>query len=263
MGAAGSYNHLIDAILACPATRAMYLRRLRTLLDDWHGSPDNGTSVPGLPPRPDKLTRLVTDTYARIAADAQFDAAKWNTGDPHNAFLSLINVQLPSRKAQLFGVYGPGGVLPLLPTAQQTAALRFGAAVTSGRVADRYIELVNPLAYAVDVSGWQIVGPGAWRHALQPGTVLPGRSSLFLTQDPRGFRARATAPSGGRGLQHQWVGDEIVPGTYAVLSMDGGDSAKAQTSSGNGPGGSGSDSGSASGTGGSGSGRVVDSIRLY
>lgn len=32
-GASGTYNYLIDLVLQVPATRAMYLRRLRTLMD--------------------------------------------------------------------------------------------------------------------------------------------------------------------------------------------------------------------------------------
>ena len=35
-GAAGTYNYLIDAILAVPRTREMYLRRLRTLMDTFY-----------------------------------------------------------------------------------------------------------------------------------------------------------------------------------------------------------------------------------
>jgi hypothetical protein len=37
-GAAGTYNHLTDALLDVAATRAMYLRRLRTLADKYYGS---------------------------------------------------------------------------------------------------------------------------------------------------------------------------------------------------------------------------------
>jgi hypothetical protein len=36
-GAAGTYNHLTDAILDVAATREMYLRRLRTLADTYYG----------------------------------------------------------------------------------------------------------------------------------------------------------------------------------------------------------------------------------
>jgi hypothetical protein len=35
-GAAGTYNYLIDLILAVPATRAAYLRRLRSVSDQYH-----------------------------------------------------------------------------------------------------------------------------------------------------------------------------------------------------------------------------------
>jgi len=36
-GAAGTYNHLTDALLDVSATRAMYMRRLRTLADKYYG----------------------------------------------------------------------------------------------------------------------------------------------------------------------------------------------------------------------------------
>ena len=32
-GSPGTYNYLIDAVLAVPRTRQMYMRRLRTLMD--------------------------------------------------------------------------------------------------------------------------------------------------------------------------------------------------------------------------------------
>jgi hypothetical protein len=35
-GAAGTYNHLTDAILDVEATRMMYVRRLRTLADKYY-----------------------------------------------------------------------------------------------------------------------------------------------------------------------------------------------------------------------------------
>lgn len=34
-GAPGTYNYLIDAILSVPRTRQMYVRRLRTLMDQF------------------------------------------------------------------------------------------------------------------------------------------------------------------------------------------------------------------------------------
>lgn len=37
IGAAGTFNHLTDAILDVEATRLMYFRRLRTLADKYYG----------------------------------------------------------------------------------------------------------------------------------------------------------------------------------------------------------------------------------
>jgi hypothetical protein len=37
IGAASTFNHLTDAILDVAATRAMYMRRLRTLADKYYG----------------------------------------------------------------------------------------------------------------------------------------------------------------------------------------------------------------------------------
>lgn len=36
-GAAGTYNHLTDALLDVPSVRAMYMRRLQTLADKYYG----------------------------------------------------------------------------------------------------------------------------------------------------------------------------------------------------------------------------------
>lgn len=37
IGAAGTYNHLTDAVLDVSTTRAMYMRRLRNLADKYYG----------------------------------------------------------------------------------------------------------------------------------------------------------------------------------------------------------------------------------
>ena len=47
-GTAATFNYLIDTILAIPDTRAMYLRRLRTLMDQLTGGQLAGVSVNAL-----------------------------------------------------------------------------------------------------------------------------------------------------------------------------------------------------------------------
>lgn len=65
-GDRGTYNHLTDAILDVPETRSMYMRRLRTLMDEFL----NG-----------KLVNIIQDEYTKIRSAALQDDAKWGAGN--------------------------------------------------------------------------------------------------------------------------------------------------------------------------------------
>ncbi len=230
-GAPGTFNYLVDAILAVPATRAMYLRRLRTLMDEFIGS--------------GRLEAMVKEEGAAVRAEAKKDAAKWgNPGDPDRGLQQLLTEQLPTRKRQLYEEYGPGGATPLVPEAQAG-----GAAASVGEVeggADGYVRVNNDAEAALDVSGWKLSGGGAsfkfvagaldfiWfllsclrAPALPPlsfaalpalefwispdthltlppphtaGTVIPPRSSVYVAASSIGtFKARGASPRGGEG----------------------------------------------------------------
>jgi hypothetical protein len=72
-GAPGTYNYMVDAILAVPRTRAMYARRVRTLMDAF---------IPT-----GRLQDLATAEYTKIKAAAKRDNAKWgNPGDPDRGY---------------------------------------------------------------------------------------------------------------------------------------------------------------------------------
>ena len=72
-GAPGTFNYLINAILAVPRTRAMYMRRVRTLADAFIAS--------------GRLQALVTAEYQKIKDEAKRDAAKWgNPGNPERGY---------------------------------------------------------------------------------------------------------------------------------------------------------------------------------
>ena len=72
-GAPGTFNYLIDAILEVPRTRAMFMRRLRTLMDTFIAT--------------GKLQELVTAEYNKVRDEAKRDAAKWgNPGDPDRGY---------------------------------------------------------------------------------------------------------------------------------------------------------------------------------
>lgn len=68
----------------------------------------------------------------------------------------------------------------------------------SGNQDEEFIEVVNPNAYALDVSGWNL--EGGVQHAMKGGTVIPARDSLYLTPNTAAFRARSTPPTGGQRL---------------------------------------------------------------
>lgn len=81
----------------------------------------------------------------------------------------MIQETLPIRKKQLYETYGPGGALPLIPAAQAASpAITFGN--TGGSATQAYLELLNPAATAVDISGWRLAG--AAQFTFRPGMFL-------------------------------------------------------------------------------------------
>ena len=68
----GSNNRLPDAIFGTPEMRQMYLRRVRTLMDEL-------LKPPGTPPEALHYEPRIDELAAQIAPDAALDAAKWNS----------------------------------------------------------------------------------------------------------------------------------------------------------------------------------------
>jgi hypothetical protein len=66
IGAAGTYNHLTDAILDVPRTRAMYLRRLRTLMEKFMRG---------------RIEEILADVFIEARSAAALDNAHWGNGD--------------------------------------------------------------------------------------------------------------------------------------------------------------------------------------
>ena len=79
-------NHLLDAILDTPATREMYLRRLRTLLDDYLAR--------------DYFESQIAAYDELIRADAERDHQKWESGSPAAGIARLFD-HISFRRRQL------------------------------------------------------------------------------------------------------------------------------------------------------------------
>jgi len=186
---ANQWNRLWDALHANPRTRAMYLRRLRTLMD---------TMLQPRSPAP-------ADGY-----DFEKRADGWFAPlDPHTSqTVGSIKSWLPQRRTQLFVTFldaptNANASRRIIPaTAQDPAAVvTFGAVdpnPASGRQEEEYIELVNAGPVAIDISGWKVAGGVA--HTFRPGSVLLPGTSLHLANKAAAFRARTTGPRGGQGL---------------------------------------------------------------
>jgi CotH kinase protein/Lamin Tail Domain len=202
----GGNNRLFEAVIATPATRAMFYRRLRTLLD--------GHFATG------HIESILDAWQPRLKPEADLDRAVWGfapgPGGPYSfgadtfdTSLSQIRTQyLPARRTCLFsnnttptnGVPASAtwmrGSLPAVQTASPVIVIESAETnPLSGNQDQEYIELRNPTAESSDLSGWTM--SGGVEHTLQPGTVIPAGGSLFLTPDALAFRARTVSPRAG------------------------------------------------------------------
>jgi len=192
------WNCLIDALHDNPVIRQMYLRRLRTLMDDLLQPP--GTPVAQL-----KLEKRIDELQAQLSTELA--STSWNNS------VNLIKTNyLAVRRNHLFvnhSIHNPGYDQNAgIPDAQPNGVtINFGAVEfnpASGNQDEEYIQLINPNLFAVDVSGWML--QGAVEHIFPPGTVIPPGSPLFVTPNAVAFRNRTTTPRGGQQL--------LVQGNY-------------------------------------------------
>jgi hypothetical protein len=186
------WNCLIDALHDNPVTRQMYLRRLRTLMDDLLQPP--GTPVAEL-----KFEKRIDELQAQL--DIELGGSSFYNN------LNLIKTNyLAVRRQHLFNnhsIHNPGFDQNAgIPDAQPAGVIiNFGSVEfnpASGNQDQEYIELINPAPFAVDISGWSM--EDGVEHIFPPGTVIPAYGSLYVTPNAVAFRNRTTNPKGGEQL---------------------------------------------------------------
>jgi hypothetical protein len=213
------YNRLHDAVIRVPETRAMLLRRTRTLMDQFLKPP--GTPTSELPIEAE-LGSLAT----RILPDAELDRKKWgwppvdpNFGvhglgpnySPAKGIADLKELYLTPRRYHLYVTHSAtntakqigirsadnaGIPLPQPPH----PSIQFGVVEDAPALVARqedFIQLVNTNTLAVDLSGWRL--EGTVRHRFKPGTVLAPDQALYVCPNVRSFRSRTSSPKGGEG----------------------------------------------------------------
>jgi hypothetical protein len=217
------WNRLIDALLNDDIVREMYLRRLRTVMDEFLYPPGTAHSELFIENRIDEL---VTAMSADVALDYDKWANPWTWGGQggyprDQSFEYAINVikndYLDVRRIHLFVHHNvdriasyniPGSYSAGIPNAQPAdPVIRFGIYEfnpPSGNQDEEYIELLNPNSYAVDISDWRVVG--GVEHNFLPGTVIVSGGNLYVSPNVRTFRARSVSPTGGEG--------QFVQGNY-------------------------------------------------
>ncbi|MFC2030359.1 CotH kinase family protein [Chloroflexota bacterium] len=194
----GVYNRLIDALYRTPAIRRMYLRRLRTLMDELLQPPDT-------PEAERHYERRIDQLVAQMQPDVALDAAKWPVewGEPQtftDAVRILKDDYLVARRIHLYETHGPanGGIIPAAQPIN--ARIEFGAidfAPASGHQDEEFFSLSNPNPYAVDISGWQVAGDVDF--TFEPGVVIPPGGTLYVSPDVVAFRSRDASPTGCQG----------------------------------------------------------------
>jgi len=211
------WNRLIDALLNDATVRTMYLRRLRTVMDEVLGAP--GTPYSEL-----FIENHIDDLVEAMADDVALDYAKWadpwtwggQGGYPRDqSFQYAIDVikndYLAVRRHHLFVTHNtdnaadydiPGSYSAQIPKTQPSDAVvsledcQFNP--VSGNQDEEYIAVFNRNTYAVDISGWQLTG--GVEHTFLPGTVIAPWNTLYVTPSARAFLNRAVSPTGGQGL---------------------------------------------------------------
>jgi len=192
---ASKYNRFIEAIVNVPRTRAMLLRRIRTLTEE--------QIVSGY------YQRRIDQLVALLGPDVAADRARWG-GNAHfggtiytlqAANDRIKNEYLTPRPSYLLGTNIAG--VGFSNALKQPFNVRLDVAgvevnPSSGNQAQEYVCLTNPTPFALDVSGWRV--EGGIDHTFAPGTVIPSNSVMYLSPDVTAFRARTTGPRGGQGL---------------------------------------------------------------
>lgn len=208
----GSYNRFYNAIISVPETRAMLLRRMRSIMDQYFQAPSTVNPL---------LEGMIDAHVARIAPEVTLDRAAWgwpSNGGPYGfgtqpwatAIDQLKTLFITSRRTHLFTTHTSTISVGIanansagIPATPQPASVPITIAGFDGFPAgstsqdEEYIHLTNPNTFAADISGWSL--SGGVEFTFKSGTVINAGGSLYISPRQAAFRARTVSPRGGEG----------------------------------------------------------------
>ncbi|MDA7881326.1 lamin tail domain-containing protein [Akkermansiaceae bacterium] len=174
---ANQWNILYDVIFEEPVTQRIYLRRLRTLMDE--------VLQPSSTPVNDRiLENLALDTIGPASP-------------PLSSNINSVNNYLNSRRSVLFNNYPS-----LIPSSQPASPDIIIAAVEAnpagGNQEQEYIRIHNNENTEIDISGWTI--EGGVDFTFRAGTVIERNGDLYVSPSSKDFLNRSVSPKGGEEL---------------------------------------------------------------
>jgi|GEM_PF-605466 len=171
---ANQWNILYDVIFEEPVTQRIYLRRLRTLMDEVLQSSSTPTNE-----------RILEQLARDIIAPAS---------PPLGTNLNAIDSYLNSRRSVLFNNY-PTLIPSSQPSAPNLTLAEIEANPSSGNQEEEYIRIHNNENTEIDISGWTL--EGGIGFTFKAGTVIERNGDLYVSPSSKDFIKRATSPTGG------------------------------------------------------------------
>lgn len=194
-------NRFYNLLMNHPDFRRMYLRRLRTVLDELapQSAPAGGLVGNRIRYWLDRM-----DPADIVPSDAAQDETRWGIWGTRRTTRQeaarILDTYLPGRRAFLLGAARLVG--EALPAPQPTnPAVRIDAIdfrPASGNGREEFLRITNAEPVAVDLSGWAL--RGQIRHRFRPGTVVPAGRTLHVARDVAAFRARPASPRRGESV---------------------------------------------------------------
>ena len=181
------WNKLIDSLLGETSVRNMFVRRLRTLMDEQ-------LQPPGTPYGQRKFEKQVDELVALLDTEAEMDFLKWGTWGQTQTISQAAQIlkedYLTVRRTHLFVThcvdFDVNAEIPSTQTSQPAIIINEIMYNPIGGDSDEFIELYNPSeTESVDMSGWQLEGVAL---NFPYGTVLLPQSYLIVVKNDVQFR---------------------------------------------------------------------------